>query len=53
MAAGAGVITLSVAVVCYRVRLEIGPGYVALDTLGGGRFTVCGTLDLVRRATGS
>ena len=47
------VITLSVAVVCERLRLAIGPRFVASATLGGGRSTVCGTLELVRCATGS
>ena len=41
------------AVVCDCVRWEIGPRSVSLSTLGGGGSTVCGTLDLVRRATGS
>ena len=31
----------------------IGPRSVALSTLGSGGSTVCGTLDLVRCATGS
>ena len=41
------------AVVCDRVRWTIGPRSVALSTIGGGGSTVCGTLDLMRRATGS
>ena len=41
------------AVVCDCVSLAIGPRSVALETLGGDGFTVCGTLDLVRCATGS
>ena len=41
------------AVFCDRVRRVIGPRYVELSTLGGGGSTVCGTLDLVRRANGS
>ena len=45
--------TLAMAVVCDRVRQAIVLGSVALSTLGGGGYTVCGTLDLVRRATGS
>ena len=53
LAAWAGVITLAVAVVCDRMSQAIGPRSVALSTLGGGGSTVCGTLDLVRRATGS
>ena len=44
---------MAVAVVFDRVRLEIVPRYIALATLGGVGFTVCGTLNLVRRATGS
>ena len=47
------VITLAVEVVCDLVRLAIGNISVDLFTLGGGGSTVCGTLDLVRRATGS
>ena len=53
LATWAGVITLAVAVVFDRVRLAIVPRYIALATLGGVGFTVCGTLNLVRRATGS
>ena len=53
LAAWVGVITLNVAVVCDRVRLAIGPRSVSLATLGGGGSTVCGNLELVRRATGS
>ena len=45
--------TLEMAVVCDRVCQAIGLRSVALSTLGGGGSTVCGTLDLVRRATGS
>ena len=41
--------TLAMAAVCERVRLEIGAVSVVLFTLGGGRSTV-GNLDLVRRA---
>ena len=51
--AWAGVITLAMAAVCDLVRLAIGPMSVDLFTLGGGWSTLCGTLDLVRRATGS
>ena len=40
-----------VEVVCDRVRLSIGLRSLALDTLGGGGSTGCGTLDLVCRAT--
>ena len=53
LAAWAGVIALAVVVVCDSVRLKIGPRSVALATFGGGGSTVCDTLDLVRRATGS
>ena len=45
--------TLAMVVVCDRVRREIGPRYAVLSTLGGVGSTVCGTLDLVSRATGS
>ena len=48
-----GVITLAMATVCDRVRLAIGAVSGNLLTLGGGWSTVCGTLDLVRRAIGS
>ena len=48
-----GVMTLAMAVVCDQVRQAIGLRSVALSTIGGGGSTVCGTLDLVRRATGS
>ena len=41
------------AVVCERVRWEIGLRSVAFSTLGYGGSMLCGTLDLVRRATGS
>ena len=44
---------MAMAVVCDRVHWAIGPRYVALSTLGGGGSMVCGTLDLVCRATGS
>ena len=46
-------ITLAKAAVCESVRLEIGAVSGVVFTLGGGRSTVWGTLDLVRRATGS
>ena len=46
-------ITLAMAAVCDRLRLEIGPVSGVLFTLGGGWSTVWGTLDLVLRATGS
>ena len=45
--------TLEMAVVCDQVRQTIGLRSVALYTLGGGGSMVCGTLELVRRATGS
>ena len=53
LAAWDGVMTLAMAVVCDRVRQAIGLRSVALYTIGVGGSTVCGTLDLVRRATGS
>ena len=53
LAAWAGVITLAVSVIVDRMRLAIGPRSVALDTLGGGRSTLYGTLDLFCCATGS
>ena len=53
LAAWSRVITLAVSVVCERVRRAIGLRSVALSTLGGGMSMVCGTLDLVRHATGS
>ena len=53
LAALAGVMTLDMAVVCDLVRRSICPGSVTLSTLGCGGSTVCGTLNLVRRATGS
>ena len=53
LAAWARVMTLSTAVVCYQVRQAIGLMSIALSTLGGEGSTVCGTLDLVHRATGS
>ena len=46
-------ITLAMAEVCDGVLLTIGPVSGVLLTLGVGWSTVCGTLDLVRRATGS
>ena len=46
-------ITLAMAAVCERVRMEIGAVSGVLFKLGGGRSTVWGTLDLVLRATGS
>ena len=52
-AALAGVITLAMAAVCKRVCMAIGAVSGVLFTLGGGWSTVWGTLDLVRRATGS
>ena len=45
--------TLAMAVVCDRVRQAICLWSVAFSALGGGGSTVCGTLDLVHRATGS
>ena len=45
--------TLATEVVCDLVRQAIGLGSVALPTLGGGRSTVCVTLDLMSRAMGS
>ena len=51
-AAWAGVITLAMAVVCERVRVEMGAVSVFLFTLGGGRFMVW-NLELVLRAIGS
>ena len=53
LAAWYRVITLAMAAVCDRVRLEIGPVSCVLLTLGGGGSTVCGTLDLVCISTGS
>ena len=53
MDAWAGVITLPMAAVCDLVCLAIGPMSVDVLTLGGGWSMVCGTLDLVRRSTGS
>ena len=53
MAAWYGVITLAVAAVFDIARLAIGPMSVDFLTLGGGCYTVCGTLDLVHCATGS
>ena len=53
MAAWDGVITFSMAAVCDIMRLAIGPMSVDLITLGGGWYTVCGTLDLVCCDTGS
>ena len=53
LAACAGVMKLSMEVVCDSVNREIGPRSIALYTLGGGGYTVCGTLDLVHCATGS
>ena len=53
VAAWDGVITLVMAAVCDLVRLEIGSMPVDLLTLGGGWSTICGTLYLVRCATGS
>ena len=50
LAAWAGVMVLALAVVFDIVRQAIGPGSVALSTLGGGGSTVCVTLDLVRYA---
>ena len=41
------------AAVCDLVHVTIGLMSVDLFTLGGGGSTVCGTLDRVRRATGS
>ena len=35
------------------LRMAMGPMSVDVLTLGGGWFTICGTLDLVRRDTGS
>ena len=46
-------ITLAMAAFCGLVRLAIGPMSVDFLTLGGGGSTVCETLELVRRATGS
>ena len=46
-------ITLAMEVVCDLVRMSIGPGYVALSTLGGAGSTVCVTLDLVCCSMGS
>ena len=46
-------ITLAMEVVCDLVRLSIGPGYVALSTLGGEGSTVCVTLNLVCCSMGS
>ena len=43
----------SIAVVCDLEFLVIGLRSVVVSTLGGGGSTVSGTLDLVRRATGS
>ena len=45
--------TLDMEVVCDLVHQAIGPGYVALSTLGGGGSTLCVTLDLVRCGMGS
>ena len=45
--------TLAMALFCDHMRREIGPRSVVFSTLGGGGSTVCGTLDLVRRANGS
>ena len=45
--------TFSMEVVCDIVCQSIGPGHVSLSTLGGGGYTVCVNLDLVRRAMGS
>ena len=46
-------IKLAMEAVCDLVCLAIGSMSVDLLTLGGGWSMVCGTLDLVRRATGS
>ena len=46
-------ITLAMEEVCDHVRLAIGPVSGDFLTLGGVWSTVCGTLDLVRFATGS
>ena len=46
-------IALAKAAVCDHVRLEIGPVSGVWLTLRGGWSKVWGTLDLVRRATGS
>ena len=35
------------------LRMAMGPMSVDVLTLGGGWFTICETLDLVRRDTGS
>ena len=53
LVAWAGVKTLATAVVCDGMCRAIGPRSVVLSTLGVGVSTVCGTLDLVRHATGS
>ena len=53
LAAWAGVIKLSMAAVCGRVSLEIVPVSGDLLILGGGWSLLCGTMDLVRHATGS
>ena len=51
--AWAGVIKLTMAAVCDRVRLAIGPVSGVLFTVGGSWSTVWGNLDLVCCATGS
>ena len=51
--AWAGVITLAIAVVCERVRLEMGSVAGVFFTLGGGWSAVWGNLNLVCHATGS
>ena len=50
--AWARVMTLDMGVVCYLLHQAIGPGYVALYTLGRGGSMVCVTLDLVRHTMG-
>ena len=47
-----GLITLAMAAVCEHVCVAIGAVSVVLFTIGGGRSTVWGNLDLVRRAIG-
>ena len=51
--AWARVMTLDMAVFWDHVRRAIGPRSVVFSTLGGGGYTVCGTLYLVRDGTGS
>ena len=49
----AGVMALTMEVVCDLVRWAIGPGSVALSTFVHGESTVCVTLDLVHCKMGS